>query len=138
MPPADTFVASAWCSGVLTFAAAGPSGSSKAPESNIANSVRRTMSSSRAARHLARGEHGGRAPARPAERGDVEAGERRGERVLDGEDEVGRHEAVEARGLEVGEQRRALARLRPVEAVVGAHHRVGRRPRGSARLNGAS
>ena len=49
MPPADTFVASAWCSGVLTFAAGGPSGSSKAPESNIANSVRRTMSSSRAA-----------------------------------------------------------------------------------------
>ena len=49
MPPADTFVASAWCSGVLTSAAGGPSGSSKAPESNMANSVRRTMSSSRAA-----------------------------------------------------------------------------------------
>ena len=65
-------------------------------------------------------------PPAPPRAGTSRPGERRGERVLDGEDEVGGHEAVEARGLEVGEQRRALARLRPVEAVVGAHHRVGR------------
>jgi hypothetical protein len=65
------------------------------------------------------------APTRAAQRRHIEARERRRQRILHGEDEVRRDEAVEARRLQVGQQRRALAGLRSVESVVGAHDRVG-------------